>query len=91
MADPRTLEEVEIPDRVVNLHPSQPQQQREVSPAIYQAIAAVVVGKLHAALLILAIIALSAWAVIDPIPLRLIAAGGFDLLAIGCIALITRK
>ncbi len=91
MSDPRVLEEMEIPDRVVTLHPSQQPKVKEVSPAIYQAIAAALVGKIHAALLVLAMIVLSGWAVIDPTNLRLIAAGGWDVLAIGCIALITRK
>lgn len=89
-SDVRVIEEIEVPDpptNVVNLDipqpPARPVQQLAPSPVqmavIFKGIAAILAADLQCLALVLAMIGLSAVAIINPTDLRLIGAAGFDV------------
>lgn len=82
-SEPRVLGEQEVPDANVHALPGAqrraPTPQQQITQAYVAMSIAAAASRLMSFLLVMAMIFLSAWAVIDPIPLRLYAAGAFDV------------
>lgn len=94
MAEPRILEEREVPETVVAF-PQQAAPPPAPSPSnlavVYQGIAMVLAARLQCLLLVVAMIALSGAAVLYPAHERLIGAAGFDLLALAGLVILGRR
>lgn len=98
---PRTVEEVEVPDSVVQLRPQapQPQMPQAQRPApsanqlalTFRAIAAILAADFQCLLLVGAMIFLSGAAVLEPTELRLIGAAGFDLFALAGVRIVQNR
>lgn len=92
MADPRILEEREVEGVVQFPQAATPPPKAKPDLAkIYIGIASVLAARLQCLLLVMAMIVLSALAVVDPTYNRLVAAGGFNVLALAGISILGRR
>lgn len=100
MAEPRVLEEREIPEVVpfpagapIGMASGQSMAPPRVPnlAVVYQGIAAVLASRLQCLLLVTAMIVLSGAAVLFPMQERLIGAAGFDVLALVGLVILGRR